>query len=475
MKKNVLKVVFAIALFALGSCNNDDRSEFKTTDFQEEYTYTNTLVTESRQNLRKSILEITELIKGLSNDKLILKEIYLSVQNNVYFENEISLNDLLNYEQSEAYRSAKIPSNIQGHFRDAILGEIKNNPSKYPNLNYFINKNKGKFSKQNEGGFFENADITFYAPYLTNDLDEEIDPYVGTTYAPAVIDSDEGLAYKYNSMTKKFEEVIIDDDYANQNFTLIIQPNIITSMNHGPHLLTPADGETGGGETSGGSGGTYSNSNNSYNGDCTLLEPRTNNGYIRQVFIGHARINNKKQYDKLISFTGNGGGSEIRIGRLDSRKHIEVDSTGNIAANSWDNIVAINFSRKDIRKKRTKWVGSLWHNNWQCKGDIHEVLFGVYEEDTEGDVNFSGGLKWKNQDLVSLSYNIQNRSKDQIIRQFTREKTEFFSTNLLDQGGGKLNGLYSFSDRSWGVYDFGTDFSYTMPHRWVYIGNNDMY
>ena len=52
------------------------------------------------------------------------------------------------------------------------------------------------------------------------------------------------------------------------------------------------------------------------------------------------------------------------------------------------------------------------------------------------------------------------------------EKTEFFTTNLLDQGGGTKKGLYSFSDRDWAIYDVGANFSYTMPHRWVLVGNN---
>lgn len=77
--------------------------------------------------------------------------------------------------------------------------------------------------------------------------------------------------------------------------------------------------------------------------------------------------------------------------------------------------------------------------------------------------------------MFAIDVNIHNRSKYQIIRKWTREKTEFFVTNMLDQGGGTWAGEYSFSDRNWAIYDVGTDFCYTMPHRWIYVDNNLAY
>ena len=128
-----------------------------------------------------------------------------------------------------------------------------------------------------------------------------------------------------------------------------------------------------------------------FTGNCSKLEPLAEGGYIRQVFMGHVRLT--KQYDRWISLTGNGGGSEIRIGRLDSRDQIEIDSIGNISADQWDNTVPINISRRNIRKGNYVWVASIWHENWECRGETHEALFGVYEEDNEGDIVFDATIK----------------------------------------------------------------------------------
>lgn len=152
---------------------------------------------------------------------------------------------------------------------------------------------------------------------------------------------------------------------------------------------------------------------------------------------------------------------------MDSRDQIDVDSLGNISTNQWDNIVSIDFSRRDIRKKRRKWVGSIWHQNWECNNGIHEVLFGVYEEDNEGDIVFDQTINWEGDELFSIDATIQNKSKDEIIRKWVREEDEFFTTNLLDQGCGDWHGDHSFDDRDWAIYDCGSNFIYTMPHRWV--------
>ena len=105
---------------------------------------------------------------------------------------------------------------------------------------------------------------------------------------------------------------------------------------------------------------------------------------------------------------------------------IEIDSIGNISADQWDNIVSINISRRNIRKGNCVWAGAIWHKNWECRGEIHEALFGVYEEDNEGDIVFDATIKWKDEELFNIDATIQNRSKDEIIRKNDSRKNRVF-------------------------------------------------
>jgi len=421
------------------------------------YEMSHQLENSNKERLRNAILELTELMKFIPSKHKALKEIYNLSDNKYYKDNFVFLSDLLNYDNSNLYKSKKIQSNYIGAFRDFIKETmVKKNADKYPNLNYYINR---IFNKQyhpsksnNLTDFYQNADIAFYIPYFEDDNDNLLSSN-NPTYVPAVIDGNEGVGYK--KVNNDWETVSVNDDYATNNLTMIIMPD-----------------ESGGG----GSSNNSSSVTTTYDGDCNALEPNSNNAWIRQVFIGHARINNKHQYDHLVSFTGNGAGSDIRIGRLASRERIPVDSTHNINASDWDTVCEITFTRKEIRKGIKKWIGAIWDPNWECRGEIHQQLFGVWEDDkTTKTIDFAGEIKWKGKELFSIKFDIPNHSKDEIIRQITREKTEFFATNLLDQGGGSWRGEYSFSDRSWAVYDSNTDFCYTMPHRWVFVGDNTRY
>lgn len=456
--KNTKLNLLLLMITILFSCN-DDMDSINEQTFKNPYEKSGKLEIESKEIVRNAVLELVDLQKEIHKNQAAFMEIYHLTDNTFYVDNYCSLSDLLNPSNAEVYKRSKVPMRFIGEYKKAFDAELQSNLNQYPNLNFITNsvKIRGKNAEFNIEDFYANADLTFYIPYKSNDNEVIIDPYNGTTYVPGVIDAIEGLGYKYNSDTEEFDEVMTNDDYANAKMSVIIEPNDYRNL-----LMHEEDINSGGGS------GYYNPQPNEYTGDCDKL-PANVGEYLRQVWVGYAKINNKKQYDRFISFTGNGGGSEIRIGRLDSRDQISIDSIGNISANQWDNIVSIDFSRKDIRKKRKKWVGSIWHENWECNDGVHEVLLGIYEEDTEGDVIFDQTINWEGEEIFSVDATIQNRSKDEIIRKIIREEDEFFITNLLDQGCGAEQGEYSFSDRQWSWYDCGTDFKYTMPHRWVPI------
>lgn len=441
------------------SCQNE---QIETQQNYDAYQQSNILELNPKERMRNAVLEFTELQKVIHKNKGAFMEIYHLTDNDVYIDNYCSLSDLLNPNTANVYKKSNVPSKYVGEFKKAFETELSNNEQAYPNLNYVVaslnsqNNEAKNNTNSNLDGFYNNADLTFYIPYKTNDEDVIIDPYDGTTYVPGVIDAMEALGYKYNADTEEFDEVVTNDDYANSKMTVIIEPNSSNVLTMWTENLS-----SGGGSSSG------STTPNIYTGDCDDLKG-TDNDYIRQVWVGHSKL--KKQYDNWISFSGNGGGSEIIIGRTDSKEHIEFTNDGaDVVVTSMDNTFQQNFSRKDIRKKRWKWTGTIWDFNWECSEPIHEQLYLVYEDDNTDAIDFSfDGIEWGDDTYGATNLETEVRTKDAIIRQWKRESTEFFATNLLDQGCDTKAGEYSFADREWGIYDCG-DFRYTMPHRWVLI------
>ncbi|MGB5982441.1 MAG: hypothetical protein WBG46_09865 [Nonlabens sp.] len=301
-------------------------------------------------------------------------------------------------------------------------------------------------------------------------MDLETEPIL----VPAVIDADKGTGYEY--INNSWVNILVDDDISANTYSLIIAPMMddCTGYTMSIHPVIAAAnsinidchdifaGGSGGGSPGGGT------SSNLYTGSCTQVKPVGN--YVRQVFVGRTKL--KKQYDRKISFTGNGGGSEIRYCRVDSKESIQSDSLGNYSVTQWDVRVSQYWSRKQIRRENVRNAAILWDPNWECQGE-HEQLFVIYEEDTEGDLTIDQDLSF---DLADNSYGadiditIQNRSKDDAIILRTREQVEFFTVNLLnDMGGGCFNGRNSFADRCWPIYDSGSNMPYTMYHRWVLV------
>ena len=173
---------------------------------------------------------------------------------------------------------------------------------------------------------------------------------------------------------------------------------------------------------------------------------------INAVLIGKVRCT--RQYDHLISFTGNGGGSELRFIRGDA--YMKQNSEGQIT--NPENLISVDLKRSDIRKKRWKEVNSIWDSNWEP--DNLEQVFGIYEEDTEGTKSFSGSIKTTIRafTIEPFGYNITVKTKDEIIRQLAWQRTSFFHFNNSNISNCGL-------DNGFTIYDCGTPVTYTMPVR----------
>ena len=428
----------------------------------------------SQEQMRKAVLELTDLSKIAFSNADVRNEVSQLIQNDFYKDHIVSLDDLLNPSTSLVYNYADVSENNKGKFKGFFDSYISNNENKTINLVH-VKDSRLVGTEQYLETFFDYAHLTFYLPY---DDDSNLDPIPmdsNPTLVPAVVEADEARGYEFNG--EIYSEVTVDDGYSESRFTIIIQPSYDPCTSLGfpiaaiaaatEDLPVDCDRISSGGSSSNSGTGATTTTPNQYTGNCADVKPAGN--YIRQVFVGRAKF--RKQYDNFISLTGNGGGSEVRYCRVDSREAIDIDSLGSYKVNQWNLRENQYWSRKQINRENVRAVNILWDNNWECEGE-HEQLFVIYEEDNTSDLIIDQDISFDLADdtyAANIDITIQNRSKDQAVILRTREESEFFITNLLDNGSGCWDGDFSFSDRCWGINAGGTDVPYTMHHRWVPI------
>lgn len=434
-----------------------------------------------KDRMRNAVLELTELSKIILLNPKVQSELGSMVSNNFYKDHVISLNELLDPQNSLVYGySNQINKNNIGSFAAAYETEVNENAKSYVNLTYVLANRSTESSD-----FYEQAYLTYYLPYDTNDNDVDHNLNSIPTLIPAVIDADSGLAYKLDS-GNSWGSTVADDNYSAATYSLIIAPNFdeCSTLSFQPTTFVASAynynvdcGEvySGGGSSSGGgvSGGSSGGVTTSYTGNCNTLEKGST--HIREVYIGLTKL--RKQYDSYISFTNNGGGSEMRFCRAGSRDNVDTDSLGNITLNQWNVRKNSYITRKQIRKENVLQMGLLWDANWQCLGSDENLLV-FYEEDTEGDLVIDQDISFADGDDYSLDVDItiQNRSKDQVIIKHTLNSNSFFvRQNLPGACGGDWTGRGAFDDRTFPIYDCGSDIPYTMYHRWVAVNDNSDY
>lgn len=189
------------------------------------------------------------------------------------------------------------------------------------------------------------------------------------------------------------------------------------------------------------------------------------NDLVTRVYNGGSRLT--RQMDKLISFTGNGGGSEIKICRINGYlrrtcEHID-DFSGYV--------VTINFSRGDIRKKKWKRIYSVWDPNWNYQ-DI-EQIYAVYEEDNTGSGTIEGWLKTNltlplklGKGEGRIGFKIQVQTQDEVITQRKLDRKSFLRDGLNNQGWGYYPDTNDFlPGKDWPIFDGGSIWQYTIPYR----------
>lgn len=372
---------------------------------------------------RNAIIELTELSKEVFSSKSVRDELYLLGVSDYFSDQYIPLRDLLNPDESLFYRDAKIPSDIKGSYKRAYESLLNDSPNEYINLK-LLDHSVSRSSKSNTSYTYNG--LSYYCPYCLDYSQSSFTP----TLVPELTDADIGPGYEPSS--SGYVTTMVDDSYAEITPTLLIGPDIDPSIKDEPDF------------------GNSGNSNHGQGCNCTQ---------IRQVFVGHVRLD--VQYDHWISFTGNGGASEIQILRVGDP--LIRDNSGNLMADAVPDNSSVTISRRDIRRDRWIWAADLWDNDWGC--EPFEQMLIIYEEDTEEDVSISGSIAVDSLASASANIFIQVRTQDEIISQQVRDWREFFTVNTLDNGCGTMAGENVFSSTDWAIYECGSDFEYTMPHR----------
>ncbi|MBL7696859.1 MAG: hypothetical protein JNK79_01825 [Chitinophagaceae bacterium] len=187
---------------------------------------------------------------------------------------------------------------------------------------------------------------------------------------------------------------------------------------------------------------------------------------VTRTYHGSSRLT--KQMDKLVSFTGNGGGSEIKVCRVNAYLRRTDEQVTDLAGD----LITLNYTRADIRKKRWKRVYAVWDPNWNYQ-DI-EQIYAVYEDDTYGSKTISGSLTTTvnlpgkiGKAEGEVGFKISVITQDDIITQRKIDRKSFLRDGLNNQGWGFLKDGDDFlaGVKDWPVIDGGAIWSYTFPYR----------
>jgi hypothetical protein len=407
--------------------------------------------TEEEKTLVENLAKIAEVLKELYKQKSNLAEVNAAIFSRTYTDGSILLKDLVYPESQPLGFNKKFRTMMTGW--NYTFGDFSKNFWKEVNkrddlsLMLFLGSMKRKpIANGPTARILESPSmaeqVSIYFPYMENfngALQARSYTPPLTTIVAAAADADAGNGYEpYYDISGKMEykNVSINDELA------MLTPTHIIGIN-GVNLVTAGAFLPGGPGTAG--------------------KPLNLPGLtreIKQVYIGDVRC--RKQYDALISFTGNGGGSEIRFVRGDGFLK-EQDGQVKTA----DVFVMGDFStlsRSEIKNEVWTSYSLGWDEDWESSNK--EQFFGIFEEDNRnsGSINFGLETTVKQIQDISLGGSVKGtldfKSDDHIIRQTNYKYDSFFSLNRINLEGEMRNG--------WPVRDRQASVSFTLFDRSLY-------
>ena len=403
--------------------------------------------TAEEKQLVENLGKVTDVLKELYKNKENLKLVNLSIMAKVYTDETILVKDLIYPATSRLKTSKKFETLTQrfGVSLDKFSGNFwaevnKTNDQAFKTFLQGLNHHD--MLRANRMNVVDQSEVSIYFPYSDNM--EFLPPGDGggyyepiTTVVTATADADEGWGqqpYYVNGVFQFYTTVLVNDDYAYDNPTQIVGINGVEPYDP-PSIIMSAFEPTGPIPLPG--------------------LPRE----IKQVYVGDVRC--KKQYDALISFTGNGGGSEIRFTRadgflkvLDGQVQADMYVTGDKT-----------ISRKDIRKENWVDFSNEWDTDWELANSQENLA--IYEEDNRNSSTINGSLTTtlKLDSLLGtgatvagvIGFTITYKSDDAIIKQTNLNRDVFFILNRTNLEGEMHN--------NWPVRDKSANVSFTLNDR----------
>ena len=337
-------------------------------------------------------------------------------------DESILLEDLLKFEESQVYK----------------LSNIKHKGTFATEFAKYVPKGIASRGDTNQIDYytFAESNITIYFPYSENYVFSSL-TQDNISLAAASSNANQGPGERptrVNATTVTYLAVTVDDDYAD------IHPTHIVGVVNEKQLriLCPDPNDP----------------------DCN---PPPQQPLSKRIYIGKTVL--RVHFDKLISFDGNGGGSEIKVCHLTGY----LQPVGG-QVTTFQDIVHINFSRREIRRRTEKRVFNIWDDDWQFN-DREQVL-GVYEEDNTSEITFGGSLTTTltpnpTQGGVgvtgTISYSVKRSSQDEIIKQLKISRLSYFTFAKTDQGWG-FDSEFIWTS-TWPKIDWQPTFGYTMPYQ----------
>ncbi|WP_299289748.1 hypothetical protein [uncultured Mucilaginibacter sp.] len=407
--------------------------------------------------------KVTEIVKEVYKNKEAIKEVNAAIIAKIYTDQSILLKDMIYPGEgllttSKSFKKLSSDLNIQaGTFSKAFWVEVaKKNDTEF---NSFLtalkpgNDSKDKLNQKKVQNLKANDydpnqyqglppdGVSLYYPYAEqyiNPFDNSGNYSPSTSVMTATAEADEGYGWQpiYDSNGNMgYTQVVINDDYAYANPTLIIGINGIEPLSetitNGVEAAFPP-------------------------GPPVTIFGLTRT--VRKVFVGDVRVS-KHQYDHFISFSGNGGGSEIRFTRASGYLKV-IDGQVQPTADVFLVNGPYNVSRGDIRNSR--WVNwtATWDADWQQ--DNLEQNLAIYEDDntSSSTLNLSvtttvsvGGQKQTGTVGGTITY----KSLDDIIRQNNHKYASFFPFNRGEGGEPTYAG--------WLIFDNYSTVSFTLPDK----------
>ena len=194
----------------------------------------------------------------------------------------------------------------------------------------------------------------------------------------------------------KYEEVVVDDDYAYKNPVLIVGPSE-------RYIMPDPPGGGGGGTGSGGGSGAPSE-------------------WYHKIQIGHAKCT--KQYDFLWN-----GGSEFKF------VAVKADDIGDeTVVPNFDDVETVQLSRYAIRNEN--WVTKYQNFIPDWKESEVSRLFAIFEEDTGGELTLTGYVKLNIPEVGTIGVEAEKTypSRNPMISKHTWERDAWYRNNRIDQG-----------------------------------------